>query len=96
MTEQVTALFECVKLGKCEQLGTDPSEFCRWKQPLTLSFETENEETVDVTELKHYLHRANIHRTNPSLFKRLSDVSKKSDFTERWTLEQTIGFFTQS
>lgn len=51
---------------------------------------------VDVTELKHYLHRVNIHRTNPSLFKRLSDIAKKSDFTEKWSLEQMVDFFTTS
>ena len=41
----------------------------------------ENENTIDVTELKHYLHRSNVHRTNPPLFKRINDVALQSDFT---------------
>lgn len=57
---------------------------------------TENEEMVDVTELKHYLHRVNMHRSNPSLFKRLADIAKKSDFTAKWSLEQMVDFFTNS
>lgn len=51
---------------------------------------------MDVTELKHYLHRANIHRTNPSLFKRVSDHARKSDFTAKWSLDQMLSFFTES
>ena len=51
---------------------------------------------VDVTELKHYLHRANLHRTNPSLFKRINDIASWSDFKEEWSLEQMTAFFTEA
>ena len=51
-------------------------------------------DTIDVTELKLYLHRANMHRTNPTLFKKINDVARESDFTARWTLPQMQSFLT--
>lgn len=42
---------------------------------------------MDVTELKYFMHRANLHRTNPPLFKRISDVAKMGEFKATWTLE---------
>lgn len=41
-------------------------------------------DVVDVTELKFYLHKANLHRTNPSLFKRVNELAKESDFKLQW------------
>ena len=35
----------------------------------------DTEELVDVTELKHYFYRVNVHRTNPPLFKRINDIA---------------------
>ena len=40
-----------------------------------------NSETIDVTELKLYMHRANLHRLNPTLFKKINDIARESDFT---------------
>jgi len=54
-----------------------------------------DEETVDVTDLKHYLHKVNLYRTNPPLFKRISDLATESNFTATWTLEQMTAFFLE-
>ena len=35
---------------------------------------------LDVTELKHYLHRANLHSENPALFKVINDIASESNF----------------
>ena len=37
----------------------------------------EGSDQVDVAELKLYLHRANLHKTNPALFKRINDYDAK-------------------
>jgi hypothetical protein len=34
---------------------------------------------ISVKQLKHNLHRANLHRTNPPLFKRVNDYVAKTD-----------------
>jgi len=49
-----------------------------------------------VTELKHYLHRVNVHRSNPALFKRINDIAQQSDFTITWNLEQMTQFFMET
>ena len=48
---------------------------------------------LDVTELKHLLHRANLHSENPALYKVINDIAINSEFKEQWTLDETIAFF---
>ena len=56
----------------------------------------EGKEVVDVTELKHYLHRVNVHRTNPPFFKKINDIALKSGFAEQWTHEQLKTFIIEN
>ena len=51
---------------------------------------------IDVTELKHFMHKADLDRKNPALFKRIGDIARNSDFKEKWTLEQMMAFFLNS
>ena len=63
-----------------------------------------NKKEIDVKQLKHFLHRANLHRTNPPLFKRINDYvcdmeklkALKQDFKETWKLEEMEDFFLKS
>ena len=48
---------------------------------------------VDVTELKHFLFKVNMHRTNPPLFKMISDISRHSDYKATWTFDEMQAFF---
>jgi len=43
----------------------------------------EGQEEVDVAELKLYLHRANLHKTNPALFKRINDYEAEVTSAEQ-------------
>lgn len=62
------------------------------------------EQEIDVKQLKHFLHRANLHRTNPPLFKRINDYvydtekdnAQQSDFKETWKLQEMEDFFLKS
>jgi len=40
---------------------------------------------VDLSELKTYLYSENIHNLNPTLFKRVNDMAKKSNFAGELT-----------
>ena len=40
---------------------------------------------VDVTILKAYLHQENIQNLNPTLFKRVNDIAKSSNFEKEWS-----------
>ena len=55
--------------------------------------ESGDDAKLDVTELKHFLHRANLHSENPALFKIINDIAVNSEFKQQWTLEETIEFF---
>ena len=46
-----------------------------------------------MTELKHYFHKANLHVSNPPLFKAVNDLANESDFKASWTLDQMTDFF---
>ena len=48
---------------------------------------------VDVTMLKAQMHHENIHDLSPTLFKRVNDIAKKSEFKEEWSLDQFTKFF---
>jgi hypothetical protein len=41
--------------------------------------------TVDITELKAHLHQENINNLNPTLFKRVNDMAKISNFEGQMT-----------
>ena len=58
-----------------------------------LSVEASEDAKLDVTELKHFFHRANLHSENPALFKIINDIAVNSEFKEQWTLDETIAFF---
>eukprot|EP00347_Sterkiella_histriomuscorum_P012332 403369000 len=48
---------------------------------------------VDVTQFKAYLHQENVHNLYPSLFKRINDLAKKSNFTEQMDEDEFTRFF---
>jgi len=48
---------------------------------------------VDVTMLKAQMYQENIHNLSPTLFKRVNDIAKKSEFKEEWNLDQFTKFF---
>ena len=60
---------------------------------ISVLIESGEDAKLDVTELKHYRHRANLHSENPALFKIINDVAVNSEFQQQWTLEETIQFF---
>ena len=39
-------------------------------------FLEDQEDKIDVTELRHFMHRSSLHRTNPPLFKRINDTAR--------------------
>jgi hypothetical protein len=43
--------------------------------------------------LKAQLYQENIHNLNPTLFKRVNDIAKTSNFQKEWTLEEFTRFF---
>jgi len=45
---------------------------------------------VDLTEFKTYLYSGNIHNLNPTLFKRVNDMAKKSNFEGELSEEEFI------
>lgn len=45
------------------------------------------ENLVDVTYLKHILYHAQVHLHNPTLFKAINELSRGSDFCQKWTKE---------
>ena len=47
-----------------------------------VSVEEGEDAKLDVTELKHFLHRANLHSENPALFKIINDIAINSEFKE--------------
>ena len=49
-----------------------------------------------MTELKFYLHKAKLHRTNPALFKRVNDLARESDFKLQWSKNEMVAFFTEN
>ncbi|CDW84594.1 comm domain-containing protein 4 [Stylonychia lemnae] len=51
---------------------------------------------VDVTQFKAYLHQENVHNNNPTLFKRINDRAKKSNFTEQMDETEFLRFFMAS
>ena len=89
MVEQIKAFFNTVKQGKLIDFLLSHWDFVfqNYKNLISIFTFTENEDTVDVTELKFYLHKANLHRTNPALFKRINDVAYNSDFKATWTCD---------
>ena len=86
MVEQIKAFFNTVKQGKLIDFLLSHWDFV-FQNLISFFTFTENEDTVDVTELKFYLHKANLHRTNPALFKRINDVAYNSDFKATWTCD---------
>ena len=48
---------------------------------------------IDITELKHFFHRANLHIENPALFKAINDKALNSDFQAEWTEQEMVDFF---
>lgn len=52
---------------------------------VNLCINYEEKEKVDLTELKTYLFSENIHNLNPTLFKRINDMAKKSNFSGELT-----------
>lgn len=54
--------------------------------------------SIDITNLKYLMHKANLHTDNPALFKAINDRAKKSTATQKeyegtWTREQFRNFF---
>ena len=45
---------------------------------MSSDFDHSAEKKLDVTELKHYLHKGNLHVINPPLFKAINDIAKDS------------------
>lgn len=52
------------------------------------SFISDGPDEIDVTCLKHMLHKANVHSYNPALFKAVNEASLKADFTSKWSRQQ--------
>ena len=80
MAKQIKDFFNSIKQGKNELIYLETlTESLSIARPILISFTyfwtIDNEDMVDLTELKHYLHKANIHRTNPALFKRINDIA---------------------
>lgn len=48
---------------------------------------------VDMTQFRAYLHQENIHNLNPTLFKRVNDLARKSNFELEMSEEQFVQFF---
>jgi len=42
---------------------------------------------------KAYLYQEGIHNHNPTLFKRVNDIAKTSNFTKEWTKDEFTSFF---
>jgi hypothetical protein len=55
--------------------------------------ETIENDRVDVTMLKAQLYQENIHNLNPTMFKRVNDIARTSNFQKEWTLEEFTRFF---
>ena len=48
---------------------------------------------IDLTQLKYYLHKANMHIDNPPMFKTINDLAKSTDYEGCWDEQQFVGFF---
>jgi hypothetical protein len=54
----------------------------------TICFKSQIENNkVDITEFKAQLHQENIHNLNPTLFKRVNDMARKTNFEGELTEE---------
>jgi hypothetical protein len=54
----------------------------------TIDFKSQIENNkVDITEFKAQLHQENIHNLNPTLFKRVNDMARKTNFEGELTEE---------
>ena len=47
-----------------------------------VSVEASEDAKLDVTELKHFLHKANLHSENPALYKIINDIAVNSEFKQ--------------
>ena len=64
MKDSIKKLFQLVKNGKCIHSAIIIIE----------------NNKIDITQFKAYLHQENIHNLNPPFFKRVNDLSRKSNF----------------
>ena len=60
---------------------------------ITCFFYTIENNKVDITEFKAQLYQENVHNLNPTLFKRVNDMARKTNFEGELTEEQFVNFF---
>ena len=84
---KITELFNLLKDGKQTDLSDLGLHLFDLIESLTnaLFLMLEKRDVIDVTELRHFMNRMKLHRTNPPLFKRINDIAWQSDFKVTWT-----------
>ena len=71
------------ELSSLLQINISPDETIEMEDflgDLFTMLKSDVDSTVDITNLKYLMHKANVHTENPAMFKAINDAAKFSDF----------------